>query len=127
MPEETQQQTVLVVDDDREIVFIVTEILRELGLNVVSAEDGPKGLRIARTVRPSAILCDVVLPGMTGFEIAAALRADPAIQHIPVIFITGYPALQQASPLQGYAWILKPFSTASVRNAVEAVMRRDAA
>ena len=60
------------------------------GFEVRVASDGPQGLRIAQAFRPHAVLLDIGLPGMSGFEVASRLRQDPACRNALLIALTGY-------------------------------------
>jgi PAS domain S-box-containing protein len=80
--------TVLVIDDDRATREIVRRVLARQGIDVIAAENGPEGLRLARETMPSAIVLDVMMPGMDGWAVLAALRDDPELAHIPVIMLT---------------------------------------
>jgi CheY-like chemotaxis protein len=82
---------VLVVDDDRTIRLILDATLTKVGYTVVTAASGMEALAwlYATSVRPCVILLDVLMPGMTGWEFLARLRADAALAAIPVVVITG--------------------------------------
>lgn len=103
--------TVLVVDDEPDNLHLTAEILRHQGLDLVSAADGPSGLRLATALRPDLILLDVRMLGMDGFQVCERLKADPTTRSIPVLFLT---ALDQfADKARGFAvgavdYITKP-------------------
>ena len=80
--------TVLVIDDDPAGREIVRRVLARQGIEVIGAENGPEGLQRAREAMPSAIVLDVMMPGMDGWAVLAALRDDPALASIPVIMLT---------------------------------------
>ena len=79
---------VLVVDDDEAVREIVQRTLESEGYRVVTAASGAEGLRLAREVRPDAITLDVLMPGMDGWAVLAALKADPELATIPVVMLT---------------------------------------
>ncbi|NDJ77207.1 MAG: response regulator [Chloroflexi bacterium] len=79
---------VLVADDERNAVILLTRILERDGFAVESARDGEIALDKARTLRPDLILMDVQMPKMNGFEVTEILREDPVTARIPVIFVT---------------------------------------
>ncbi len=85
----TQIRKILVVDDEPDIRMIAEISLRDVGgFEVVCAESGPHGIQLARTERPDLILLDMMMPKLDGMATLEALRADPATQSIPVIFLT---------------------------------------
>ena len=79
---------VLVIDDDDIARYILKGHLAETRYTVIEAADGPSGLRLAETERPSAIFLDLLMPGMSGFEVLQRLKQNPATQEIPVIILT---------------------------------------
>jgi signal transduction histidine kinase/DNA-binding response OmpR family regulator len=85
----TQEFRVLVVDDDPDIVYLVQEILSSENYALFAAYGGQKALTLARSKRPSVILLDLMMPGMSGFEVLEKLRADAETADIPVIVLTG--------------------------------------
>ncbi|MDB5416222.1 MAG: domain S-box protein, partial [Rubritepida sp.] len=103
-------RTVLLVEDEPAVRALAAEALRELGLTVLEAEDGPSGLAIlAGTTRVDLLVTDVGLPGLNGRQLADAARERRPT--LPVLFITGYAggALDDGLP-SGMAAIAKPFS-----------------
>jgi DNA-binding response OmpR family regulator len=80
--------TVLVVDDDPVILKLLEVNFEMEGFQVVRAADGAEGLERAREVRPDIVVLDVMMPRMTGYEVAKALREDAGTAHIPIIFVT---------------------------------------
>jgi signal transduction histidine kinase/DNA-binding response OmpR family regulator len=80
--------TVLVVDDDPAVRELMERFLGGAGFEVVTAAGGDEALRLARTVSPVAITLDVLMPGMDGWAVLAALKADPALAHVPVVMLT---------------------------------------
>jgi signal transduction histidine kinase/DNA-binding response OmpR family regulator len=80
--------TVLVIDDDPTVHDLMQRFLSKEGVHVVTAAGGEEGLRLAKTLRPAAITLDVLMPGMDGWAVLTALKADPALADIPVIMLT---------------------------------------
>lgn len=107
-----KQPCVLVVDDDPEIVSMVSLRLGKRGYRVITASDGIEALEAARRERPGVIVLDVMMPGKNGWEVARALKQDPVTEHIKVVMVTaiGASVNEMTSPLYGAdAHIDKPF------------------
>ena len=80
--------TVLVIDDEAAVRDLMQRFLAKEGFRVVVASGGDEGLRLAREVRPDAITLDVMMPGMDGWAVLTALKADPNVAEIPVVMLT---------------------------------------
>jgi CheY-like chemotaxis protein len=77
--------TVLVVDDYPDARLLLSYVLQDAGFAVISAENGPDAIAMARAHRPAAIVMDLRLPGMTGIEAAMLIQADPELATIPIV------------------------------------------
>jgi DNA-binding response OmpR family regulator len=122
--------SVLVVDDDA----VVRELLRmnfELeGHAVLEAADGESAIATVRDQRPDAVLLDVMMPAPNGFEVCAALRADPSTAAIPVILLTA--RALSADRVRGHdagadAYVTKPFDPLELVELVEGLVARSRA
>jgi CheY-like chemotaxis protein len=82
------QPIILVIDDDPAILDLLTRYLSREGFHVATAFHGEEGLRLARALRPAAITLDVMMPGMDGWSVLSALKADPELAAIPVVMLT---------------------------------------
>lgn len=82
--------TVLLVDDYVDALDVWEIFLTAAGYTVITAADGRDGLAKARTELPAIVVMDLQMPGLSGREMAAALRADPRTAHIPLIAATGH-------------------------------------
>lgn len=80
---------ILVVDDERHIVRLVEINLQRAGYDVVTAYDGVEALEKVRSEKPDMVVCDNLMPRMTGLEFLQKLRADPATRELPVIMLIG--------------------------------------
>ena len=80
--------TVLVIDDEAAVRDLMQRFLTKEGFRIVTASGGEEGLRQARELRPDAITLDVMMPGMDGWAVLSALKADPDLADIPVIMLT---------------------------------------
>jgi DNA-binding response OmpR family regulator len=106
------RKTILVVDDDPEIVTMLSLRLGKRGYRVVSATDGNAALAAAARERPDLVVLDVMMPGKTGWEVAHSLRHDPVTDHVKIVMLTaiGEQVNEMTSPLYGAdAHIDKPF------------------
>jgi signal transduction histidine kinase len=107
------RHVVLIVDDEKPLAQAIAATLDLEGLKTVLAYDGSQALRLAHELQPSLILLDVMLPGMSGFEVCAALKKEPATASIPVIILTAKAEL--SSRMAGISagadeYLTKPFS-----------------
>jgi DNA-binding response OmpR family regulator len=119
--------TVLVVDDDPVILKLLEVNFEMEGFEVVRASDGAEGLERAREIRPDIVILDVMMPRMTGYEVAKALREDDETAHIPIIFVT---ARAQSSDIERGAefgvddYVTKPFDPLDLIVRVNALLGR---
>ncbi|MCX6071810.1 MAG: response regulator [Chloroflexi bacterium] len=81
-------EKVLIIDDEEVARYILKSHLADTKYRVVEAADGPQGLRLAEAERPDVIFVDLMMPGMSGFEVLHRLKGNPSTQHIPVIIST---------------------------------------
>ncbi len=110
---------VLVVEDERDVRNALTHALRLLGLEAVVAADGVEGLEQLRSGTPFAlILLDLRLPRLSGADLLAAMRADPALAGIPVVTMT---ASHDPAPDHVHAHLPKPFHLRELHDAVRAI------
>jgi DNA-binding response OmpR family regulator len=121
---------VLVIDDEAPIRLLCRVNLEGEGMEVVEAPDGPSGLAAAKAERPDAILLDVMMPGLDGWDVAAELLADEGTAGIPIVFLTARADLRDRArgmDAGGIDYITKPFNPVElatvVRGVVDAVAR----
>lgn len=81
---------ILMIEDNAQNRYLAGFLLEASGWEMVHAEDGLSGLALARTVDPVLILLDIQLPGMDGYAVAQALRADPRSAAVPIVAVTSY-------------------------------------
>jgi two-component system CheB/CheR fusion protein len=81
---------VLIVDDNQDAANALKLLLQNDGHDVKTANDGISGLALARDYKPDYLLLDIGLPRLSGYDIAASLRTDPALKHTVIVAITGY-------------------------------------
>jgi len=97
-----ERTKILLVDDDRDLVHVLTLVLEERGYDVVSAGDAPGAIEAVETQRPDLIVLDVMMPDATeGFHVVWRLRnrADEYYQRVPIVMLT---AIHQRTPLRFY-------------------------
>ena len=90
-----RQHTVVAIDDDPLAIELVRASLEPEGWTVLGAATGQEGLALIRERKPSAVLLDLLMPGMDGFEVVEALRADPGTKSVPVVILTSKSMTQQ--------------------------------
>jgi len=117
-------QTILVVDDEPQIVKVLRGYLEQAGFRVVTAGDGPLALTQYRHEKPDLVLLDLNLPGLDGLDVARRLRA---MSNVPIILVTA--RVEETDRLIGLElgaddYITKPFSPREVVARVRAVLRR---
>jgi DNA-binding response OmpR family regulator len=117
--------TILIADDDADVLELVRLSLRPAGYRLIVAHDGDQALESARRHSPALAVLDVTMPTMTGFEVLEAIRADPEIGDTPVFLLTA--RARQADVEHGLAlgaddYISKPFKPRDLRARVESVV-----
>jgi len=128
---------VMVVDDAPQSLGLVCQTLEADGYTVVIARDGESALTRLQLVTPDVILLDALMPGLSGFETCRRIKQDPALSHIPVIFMTGLSEtvhIVEAFEAGGVDYVVKPVRAAEVlvrlsthlRNARAVRLARDA-
>jgi len=126
MPE-TKPRTVLVADDDRDVLNLIRFRLERDGLNVLVATDGAAALELARERRPDVCVLDVMMPKLGGLEVLRALRGDPVTAGMRVILLTARSAAAEVDDgLQRGAddYVVKPFSPQELRDRVRVQLAR---
>ena len=120
------RKKILVVDDDADLVELVSFNLRKAGLSIATAVNGVEALNKARTVRPDLILLDLMLPELDGFAVCEILRRDPLTATIPIIMLTALSSeLGRLAGLDCGAtdYLTKPFSPKILVARVETVLK----
>lgn len=104
---------ILVVDDEPDILRMVTKFLEARGHRITTATDGPAALEAVVRDRPEAIVLDLNLPQLDGFEVCRRLKSDAATQDIPIVMLTAaYPTATDAARGIGLGadeYVVKPF------------------
>jgi CheY-like chemotaxis protein len=117
---------VLVIDDDLTITDLIKTVLARDGYQVYIANSGQQGIALARQVGPNLILMDIMMPDLDGYEATKQLKADPRLQGIPVIFLTGKSASEdggRAFATGGLTYMRKPFTNQQLKDLVGLAMQ----
>ena len=113
MPKKAAEKiSILVADDDVDILALVVGHLKNRASEIHQAGDGEEALRLAKAKKPDLVVLDVMMPGMSGWEVCRKIREDVALAHTGVVMLTGIGENlnQMTSPLYGAdAYIDKPF------------------
>jgi two-component system response regulator RpaA len=118
---------ILVIDDDQAIAELVKVNLELSGHQVVTANDGIKGLALAQQNRPDMIILDIMMPDLDGFTVCQRLRQNPNTQHIPVLMLTALGMTKDK--VTGFDsgaddYLVKPFEIPELQVRVRALLRR---
>lgn len=108
---------ILVIEDEEPIRDNLVRFLRMEGFEMVAAADGEAGIAVAHEASPDLVICDVLMPLKTGYEVIDALKASSTTAHIPCIFLSASadPADLEAGLARGAAtYLTKPFSLAEL-------------
>src|SRR5690349_1483589 len=117
---------ILIVDDDADQRLLLGSVLRANGHQIATAGNGAEGLHLAREVMPDLIILDVMMPGMTGYQVCERLRADPVMAEVPVIMATALD--DRDSRLRGLEagadeFLSKPIDFVELRVRVQTIAR----
>ena len=93
-PRTDRRDTILVVDDHAEVAKALVALVRQLGYDATAVHDGQSALERVRAARPALVLLDLQMPGVSGFDVLRALRADRRHDDMPVIVCSAAPASQ---------------------------------
>src|SRR5450432_99710 len=118
---------ILIIEDEQDVIDLLTLHLRKAGFALSAATDGSSGLRKAREETPALIILDLMLPKMPGLEICKVLKTDMATRHIPIIMLTA--KAEEIDRIVGLEfgaddYVTKPFSPRELVLRVTAILRR---
>jgi CheY-like chemotaxis protein len=119
------RQTIIVVDDEPDIVFALTLMLGDAGYHVVAMSQADELIRRLRTEKaPDLILLDMLLAGRDGREIVRGLKANPSTRSIPVLMMSAHPrAAQEAANAGADGFLAKPFDLDTLVTKIAALLR----
>jgi CheY-like chemotaxis protein len=127
-PRHAPRRRVLVVDDEPAMRALCRVNLLASGMDVVEAADGIEALDAVRSGdRPDLVLLDVMMPGLSGWEVAAELAGDPRTQDIPVVFLTARADAEdreRGSDLGAVGYLTKPFDPLGLADVVDRTLER---
>jgi DNA-binding response OmpR family regulator len=125
----SKKPKILVADDDVDILSLVVRHVKTLDVDVIEASDGEEALRIARKEKPDLIVLDVMMPGMSGWEVCRAVREDDSLANTGVIMLTGIGERlnEMTSPLYGADdYLDKPFDVDDLETKIRVVLEKRA-
>lgn len=117
---------ILVVDDQPENVHLLSDRLRKVGYDIESAYNGPTGIEKAVATCPDLILLDVMMPGMSGFEVCKSLSLKDETRDIPVILVTALTSpedLKQGLQAGAFDYVKKPFNKVELLARIHSALR----
>jgi two-component system phosphate regulon response regulator PhoB len=120
-------QTILIIEDERILVDVLTYNLKQEGFEVQSATDGQEGLRRAQSTLPDLIILDLMLPVIEGLEVCRQLRGDPRTRDIPILMLTA--RSEEIDEIVGFHmgaddYVTKPFKMKPLIHRIKALLRR---
>jgi len=121
------KNSILVIDDNTDIRENTAEILELAGYKTLMAENGKKGIELARLEKPSLILCDIMMPEMDGYVLLHLVRDNPQTENIPVIFLSarsGQNSFHQRAVVEADGYISKPYEEKELLNAVHSGLKK---
>jgi DNA-binding response OmpR family regulator len=121
------QKTVLIVDDDPEILNLARTLMRRRGFDVIEASDGDEAMRQVLENRPDLVILDVMMPGQSGWEVCRSIRETESLKNTGVIMLTGVGERmnEMTSPLYGAdAHLDKPFELETLDDLVTQVLSK---
>ena len=121
MEEKYETKAVLIIEDEADVLNFVSRVLELEGYRVLQAEDGDKGIRMARENPIALVLLDLRLPGIDGWSVLFQMKSEPALAEIPVVILTASAGVSQrdrALSMGAADYLIKPLSAASLRETV---------
>ena len=119
--------TILVVDDEEDLLDLISYNLKKEGFTVLTALNGRKGIELAKINKPDLILLDIMMPEMNGIEVCEILKTDDHLKQIPVVFLTarGEEEMEvKTLDIGADDFLSKPISTKKLLSRINAVLRR---
>jgi signal transduction histidine kinase/CheY-like chemotaxis protein len=117
----TGSTSIVVIEDDRPSLDLLTAYLSGMAIRVVTAREGHSGLQAVRREQPSAVLLDIRMPGIDGWEVLRALKADTQTEHIPVVVVSIVDERSRGAALGAAGYLVKPVSRDDLLSALTAI------
>lgn len=119
------EKKIMIVDDEPNIIIALEFLLQRAGFTVTKADSGIKALELLETEQPDLLILDVMMPGLTGFEVAARLRNQSRFEHLNIVFLTAKGT--ERDKAAGYAtgadyYIVKPFDNDLLVSTVKEIL-----
>jgi DNA-binding response OmpR family regulator len=117
----TTKTRVLVIDDEAPIRMLCRVNLEAEGMEVLEAPDGARGIELVRSESPDAVILDVMMPGLDGWQVARSLLADEATKGIPIVFLTARADVRdrlRGLEVGGFDYVTKPFNPMELAHVV---------
>lgn len=119
------KQKVLIVDDEPNIVIAIDFLLRQKGYQTEKAYNGKEALQKVKTFQPNIVVLDVMMPGMTGFEVANQIRKTEGFSKLQIVFLTAKGTTKDK--MQGYSnggdlYLTKPFDNDNLVSSIQEVL-----
>jgi two-component system sensor histidine kinase/response regulator len=121
---------ILVIEDEPDIRLHILTILQYEGFTPIGAKNGQIGLKLAKAHRPDLIICDILMPDLSGYGVLARLRSDPITANIPFIFLTAKATpedFRQGMKLGADDYLTKPFRSNELLAAIQTRLKKQAA
>ena len=122
-----EKKTILVVDDEIDIVELIKEYLQHQNYNVITATDGDSALKLALTHKPDLITLDIMMGNKDGYETCLLLRENETTSAIPVIILTGGASEQAALAAQSFgadSYLSKPFELEALAQEIRTLTQK---
>ena len=122
-----RRKRILLVDDNQDLLQVISRRLQSWGYEALTAESGEEGLRLAQEQQPDLVLLDVMMPKMKGRDVCARLKANPKTQQIPVIFLTALGLadhVKAGMDVGAEDYIVKPFQPSELKERITVCLAR---
>ena len=116
------KKKILIIEDNEQNLYLASFLLEQSGYEVVSADDGMKGIEKTKAEKPDLILMDIQLPEMNGYEATKRIKNMPELHHIPIVAVTSYAMVkdrEKALAIGCVGYIEKPFDPETFVSEIE--------
>ena len=120
-------RTVLIIEDNLEIRENTAEILELAGFKVAGAINGREGIQMASSMTPDLILCDIMMPEVSGYEVLSELKKNPNTKQIPFIYVTASTEkkeIQRALQMGADGYVSKPFDVNELMTTIDHALKK---